>query len=105
MHTYQIFSVEGNEIPFIPKKLFSEYPDIVSDLNIHSGWPCIKNTRIKATDIFMAQVLKGYGIEKMVLDFKSMSIKVTKKELEEACRFTIEWLHALNEKKTTKTSK
>jgi len=52
--TLQVLFPENNSIPQIPNKLFQDFPNIVSDPEIHSGWPHIKGTRILAMDIFRA---------------------------------------------------
>lgn len=100
----QVFFPEYNTLPFMPKKLFSEYLSIVSDPDIHSGWPHIKGTRILASDVLRAQI-QGYSIEAMLMQFQEMGVYVKKEALTEACRFTIEWMHSLNEKETPKVAR
>ncbi|PIZ63969.1 hypothetical protein CO051_03710 [Candidatus Roizmanbacteria bacterium CG_4_9_14_0_2_um_filter_39_13] len=94
---------EGEHLPLIPSKLLRSFSFISTDPKIRSGWPHIKNTRVLVTDIFRAQV-RGNTIESMVKDFKSMGIKINSEALEEAYKFTLEWLHYLNEKEKNNTS-
>ena len=77
----QILFPEKKQLPIIPKRLFSQFPNIVSDPGIHSGWPHIKGTRILAPDIFRAQV-QGYSLDKMIMEFSEMGVKITEKQLE-----------------------
>lgn len=100
MTSIQALFSEG-KIPYLPKELLEKFSSISTDPKIHSGWPHIKGTRILATHVFRAQV-KGYSFESMLRDFRKMDVKLTKIELEEAYRFTIEWLHYLNEKEGKK---
>ncbi len=104
MTMMQVFFPEESKLPYLPKSLFSKYGCIVSDPAIHSSWPHIKGTRILASDILRAQI-QGYSLQKMIMQFKEMGISVDKEALIEACKFTIEWMHLLNEKKSPKTSK
>lgn len=94
---------EGKSAPAVPQKIIKSFRYISIDPQIRSGWPHIKNTRILVTDVFKAQV-KGSSFESLLSDFKEMGIKIDKKALEEAYMFTIEWLHYLNAKKTSRTS-
>lgn len=100
----QIFFPEQNTLPFMSKKLFSEYPSIKSDPDIHSGWPHIRGTRILASDVLRAQI-QGYSIEAMRMQFQEMGVSVKNEALTEACRFTIEWMHILNEKEASKAAR
>lgn len=93
---------EGENLPSIPNKLLRSFTFISTDPKIRSGWPHIKNTRILATDIFKAQV-RGITVESMVKDFKSMGIKINREALEEAYKFTLEWLYYLNGKEKNNT--
>lgn len=100
----QVFFPKENTRLSLPKNLFSEYKYISSDPAIHAGWPHIKSTRILASDILRAQI-QGYSLDTMILQFKEMGISVTKGALIEACKFTIEWMHILNEKESSKATK
>jgi len=98
----KILFPEGDVIPQLPIDLQTEFPHIITDQEIHAGWPHIKGTRILAIDIFRAQV-KGYSFSKMIMDFKEMGITVSEKELLEAFRFIVEWLR-LDAQKASKIS-
>ncbi len=101
----QILSQEGDLIPSIPTSLQATFPHIVTDPAIHAGWPHIKGTRILAVDVFRAQV-KGYSSTQMIMEFKEMGVSVSEKELDEAFRFTLEWLRdSTHGKKSSKASK
>lgn len=99
MTSMKALFTEGKKRPSIPQELFNTFPHISSDPEIRSGWPHIKGTRVLVTDIFRAQI-KGYSFDTLLSDLNSMGIKIKKIALEEAYRFTIEWLHYLNEKET-----
>ncbi len=101
MTSLQILFAEGKTKPAIPEKLFHRYPAISSDLKIHSGYPHIKGTRILVLDIFRA-LMKGTSLNSISKEFKSMNITVKRESLEEAYRFTVDWLHYLNEKEISK---
>lgn len=104
MSLQQILTFQGN-LPPVPKKLLLDYPNIAINPEIHSGLPHIKGTRILAFDIFRSQV-KGHSINSMILDFKTMGVIVSEKQLEEAVRFTLDWLHdIIHGQKTSKASK
>ena len=101
----QILFPETISLPFVPNKLFQQFPNISSDPDIHAGWPVIKGTRILATDIFRAQV-RGDSTDELIMQFKEMGIKnVTKNILNEAFRFTLKWMESLDEKKAKKISR
>lgn len=102
MTIIQVFFPENNILPFLSRQLFDRFPYITSDPTIHSGWPHIKGTRILASDILRG-IIQGYSLETMIMQFKEMGIKVSKEALIEACKFTVEWMYLLNEKKTSKT--
>ena len=94
---------EGKTVPIVPNKLLKSFTYIATDPAVRSGWPHIKNTRILVTDIFRAQV-KGNSPEALLKDFEEMGVKVKRSALDEAYRFTVEWLFYLNERESPHTS-
>lgn len=105
MTATQIFNQGDMDIPKFPINIWKIYPNIISDPQIHSGWPSIKGTRIIATDILRSQV-EGYSLDAMIMEFKQIGATVTKKMLQEAIDFSIDWLHFLkNETTSRKTSR
>jgi uncharacterized protein (DUF433 family) len=100
MTATQIFNQGSTEIPNFPINIWRNYPHIISDPEIHSGWPSIKGTRIIATDILRSQI-EGYTLDAMLMEFKQLGAKVTKEMLQEAIDFSIDWLHFLKNEKTS----
>lgn len=101
----QVLFPEKTNLPYLSNNLLQQFPEIVSDPNIHSGWPVIKGTRILATDIFRAQV-EEHSAEELILQFKEIGIKhITSNIINEAVRFTLKWMSSLDEKKSQKTSR
>ncbi|HCS78574.1 TPA: hypothetical protein DIV55_02420 [Patescibacteria group bacterium] len=99
----QIFSdTSGN--PTFHKSLLTKYPTVSINPNIQGGWPVIKGTRVTTIDIFRA-IIKGHSPESIILQFKEMGVSLNKDQLDNAFRFSLEWLyflHAKREKKATK---
>lgn len=100
----QLIHANKDILRFIPRGLLSDYKSIATNPEIHGGQPHIKGTRILALDVLLGQ-LQGYSLDKMILEFKEMGVKVKKDQMIEARQFSIDWLHSLNEKKAAKTSK
>lgn len=90
-------------IKFLPKSsLLSEYSHIAIDPLIQGGQPHIKGTRILASEVFIAQ-LEKISIDKLLLEYKHIGVDVTKDQLREAFKFTLESIaRYLNERKTSK---
>lgn len=101
-HLQSLFQDIGN-MPQLKKSLLSKYPYVAMDPEIQSGWPCIKETRVRVVDIFRATV-KGYSNKKIIMQFKEMDVNLTTEQLNQAFCFTLEWINFLNASKNIKTS-
>ncbi len=101
MTASQIFNQGNIDIPKFPINIWNNYPHIISDPEIHGGWPSIKGTRIIATDILRSQI-EGYSLDAMIMEFKQIGATVTKEMLQEAIDFSIDWLHFLKNETTSK---
>lgn len=102
--TEEILFPKSHTKPKIPQNLLQKYTNIVVSPQIRSGRPHIQNTRILAVDIFRANV-KGYTYDRLIMDFKEMGVKVTKRELEDAFNFTLSWLNEASNEREKKASK
>lgn len=103
MSDYSQIISSKDYINFLPKtSLLDEFPSVGIDPMIHSGQPHIIGTRILASEVFIAQ-LEKITLDQLLMEYRSMDIKVEKKQLQEAFRFTLESIKRfLDEKKTTK---
>lgn len=103
MTSLQLLFSQHNKAPNVPDRLLKTYRYISVNKNIHSGWPHIKNTRILTLDVLKAS-LRENSIDTMLLGYSELGINVKKQAIEEALQFTIDWLHEVNEKTSSKTT-
>ena len=90
----QIINPGENKPPKIQSQLLESYNNIVTDTDIHNGWPHIKGTKILAFDIFRS-VIEGHSLPSILFNLKKIGVKAKQEQLVEAFNFTLQWLSAL----------